>query len=376
LDLPVRIGVVGCGSVSQRGILPHLSQGDIGDKLRLVAVCDVVAERAEACKKRFGADQHYGDYEEMLSEAGLDAVTIATPTQLHYDQALKAARSGINVHLNKPMTLTAKEADDLLSARDAARIKLVVSPGTAFNGDVQRVRHILTQGVIGKIYWARSGATSEGHETEEFRRPGDAVTAVDSSWYYRKGGGPLYDMAVYALHLVTGVMGPAKRVSAMSGIGQKRRSVLGKEVNVVMDDNTVMLLDFGEATFAMLHSAFCSGDGEPFSRLHVAGSDGALDLGHKMIELWGRRISDGHRVEGLPRRLPYASGIHLELEESHIFSDIMHLVDCIMNDKTPVISGEHARHVVEIIEKAYVAAETGTTQGLGTSFRSDLLKEW
>lgn len=374
--MPIKIGLVGCGSVSQRGILPHLSQDDISDKLRLSAVCDTVRERAEACKNRFKADKYYIDYEEMLSDGGLDAVTIATPTQLHYKQALQATRAGISIHLNKPMTLTLKEADDLLNERDRAGVRLVVSPGIAFSSDVQRVRDLLGEGIVGKVYWVRSGATSEGHETEEFRRSGDAMTAVDSSWYYRRGGGPLYDMGVYALHLVTGVLGPAKRVAALSGIGLSQRKVLGKDVKVEMDDNTVMLLDFGDATFAMLHSAFCSGDGEPFSRLHVAGSAGALELGHEKLEVWGSRISDWHRIEGLPRRLPYVSGIHLEIEEAHIFSDIMHLVDCVGNDKTPVISGEHARHVVEIIEKAYLAAKGGTVEELSTGFQLGVLSEW
>lgn len=366
--LPFRIGVSGCGSVSQRGILPHLSQEDVKEKIKLAAVCDVVAERAKACKMRFGAEESYDDYEQMLSEAGLDAITIATPIQIHYDQALRAVQAGINVHINKPMTLTCKEADILLEERDKRGIKLVASPGIAFASDAQKARKILLDGTIGKIYWARTGATSEGHETEEFRKPGDVVAGVDASWYYKRGGGPVYDMGVYALHLVTGILGPVKRIAAMSGIGLRRRTVLGREVEVEVDDNTVMLLDFGNATYAMLHSAFCSGDGEPFSRLHVAGSDGALELCRDKIVVWSSRIESGKLIEAVQSRLPYVSGVHETIPESHIYSDIMHLVDCMLNGKTPLVSGEHARHVIEIIEKAYVAAETGMTQELRTDF--------
>ncbi|MBO3803261.1 MAG: Gfo/Idh/MocA family oxidoreductase [Candidatus Brockarchaeota archaeon] len=366
--MPVRIGVSGCGSVSQRGILPHLSQEDVKEKVELAAVCDVVAERAEACKRKFGAGEFYDDYERMLSEAGLDAVTVATPIQLHYDQVLKAVRAGISVHVNKPMALTRREADDIIGERDRKGVKLVASPGIAFASDVRKAVQILKEGTIGKIYWARTGATSEGHETEEFRKTGDVLTGVDASWYYRKGGGPLYDMGVYALHLLTGVLGPAKRVAAMSGVGLKSRMVLGREVAVEMDDNTVMLLDFGDATFAMLHSSFCSGDGEPFSRLHVAGSDGALELRHDGIVVWGSRIEGGRTTLAVQKRLPYVSGVHAGIPEAHIYSDIMHLVDCMLNDKTPLVSGEHARHVVEVIEKAYLAAETGRTQEIETDF--------
>ncbi|MEM1569230.1 MAG: Gfo/Idh/MocA family oxidoreductase [Candidatus Bathyarchaeia archaeon] len=375
--MPIRIGVVGCGSVSQRGLLPHLSADDIKDKVKLVAVCDVVVERAKACKERFNADEWYSSYEDMLSKAGLDAVTIATPIQLHYEQALKAIKAGVHVHLNKPMALTVEEADVILSERDKARVKLVASPGIAFRRDVERVRSMLKDGIVGKIYWARTGATAEGHEYEDFRKPGDLVVAVDPSWYYKRGGGPVYDMGVYALHLITGVIGPVKRVTAMSGIGLKRRMVLGREVEVEMDDNTVMLLDFGDSKFAILHSAFCIGDGEPFSGLYVAGSDGALKLEYGHIEVWSRKIESWHYVEELPQnRLPYVSGVHTKIPEAHIYSDIMHLVDCVLNEKEPVISGEHARHVIEIIEKAYISAKTEKTQHLQTSFQLKPLKEW
>lgn len=182
-------------------------------------------------------------------------------------------------------------------------------------------------------------------------------------------------MGVYALHLLTGVLGPAKRVTAMSGIGLKQRNVFGKTIEVEMDDNTVMLLDFGDATYALLHSAFCSGEGEPFSRLHVAGSDGALELGYGTIEIWSNRIPSGKIVETVTERLPYVSGVHEKIPEPHIYSDIMHLIDCMLNDKTPLVSGEHARHVIEIIEKAYVAAKTGITQELETIFLNSCLCE-
>ena len=65
--------------------------------------------------------------------------------------------------------------------------------------------------------------------------------------------------------------------------------------------------------------------------------------------------------------MPYRVGPHLEIGEAHGYADIMHLMDCILEDKDPVPSGEHARHVVEIIEKAYVASREGRTLELTTS---------
>jgi predicted dehydrogenase len=58
----------------------------------------------------------------------------------------------------------------------------------------------------------------------------------------------------------------------------------------------------------------------------------------------------------------------VDLPERHVYSDIMHLVDCVLNDKEPAVSAEHARHIIEIIELGYRAAETGQTQHLTTTF--------
>ncbi|MDH7569907.1 MAG: hypothetical protein QHJ73_10010, partial [Armatimonadota bacterium] len=79
-------------------------------------------------------------------------------------------------------------------------------------------------------------------------------------------------------------------------------------------------------------------------------------------------VADGFRVEQLDRSMPFVAGPHLELPERHVYSDIMHMVDCVLHDKEPAVSAEHARHVIEIIEAGYRAAETGETQTLETTF--------
>ena len=83
----VRTGLAGCGSVSQRGLLPHLSQEDIRPWCELTAVMDPVPGRAEATAARFGARLAFTDYEAMLASE-IDAVVIASPIGVHYQQAM------------------------------------------------------------------------------------------------------------------------------------------------------------------------------------------------------------------------------------------------------------------------------------------------
>lgn len=366
---PLRIGLAGCGSVSQRGLLPHLAQEDVRQWYELAAVMDPVPGRAKASAAKFGARLWFEDYDELLASE-VDAVVIASPIGVHYTQAMKAIAAGKHVHLNKTMTTTKAEADEVIEAARKAGVKIVASPGNAHGARVKRIKQIIEAGEIGHVYWAETGTAGGGHEFESFREGQDVLSNVNPAWYYKRpGGGPMYDMAVYALHIITGILGPVKRVTGMSGIGLGERFFKGERIQVEMDDNTHLLLDFGGSRFCLLYgSNSFGGPARPFASCFISGSEGAIATGAAGIEVWGRRIEDGHRVETPPNDMPFVTGAHLDLPERHVYSDIMHLVDCVLNGKEPAVSAEHARHVIEVIECGYRAAETGQTQELTTDF--------
>ncbi|MEA3345921.1 MAG: Gfo/Idh/MocA family oxidoreductase [Chloroflexota bacterium] len=369
----VRIGLAGCGSVAQRGLLPHLAQEDIRQWCELTAVMDPVPGRAEATAEKFGAKLWFEDYDEMLA-SDIDAVVIASPIGVHYEQAMKAIAAGKHLHLNKTMTTTRAEADELIEAAREAGVKVVASPGRAHRPGTKRVKEIVESGEIGRVYWAEVGTAGGGHEFESFRTGDDVLSNVNPAWYYKRpGGGPMYDMTVYALHTITGILGPVKRVTGMSGIGLKERFFKDQRIEVEMDDNTHLLLDFGDSVFCLVFgSNSFGGPARPFSLPFISGSEGAIamtrDDREVKLQVWGRDIEDGHRVENPGRDMPFVFGPHLELPESHVYSDIMHMVDCVLYDKEPAVSAEHARHVIEIIELGYKAAETGQTQDMTTTF--------
>ena len=365
----VRIGVAGCGSVSQRGLIPHLVQEDVRQWCELKAVMDPVPGRAEATAEKFGVPLWFEDYDKMLASE-IDAVVIASPIGVHYEQAMKAIAAGKHLHLNKTMTTTKAEADDVIEAAQEAGVKVVASPGRAHRSRTKRIKEIVESGEIGKVYWAEIGTSFSGHEFEGFREADDILSNVNPAWYYKRpGGGPMYDMAVYALHTITGILGIVKRVTGMSGIGLEERSFKDQKIEVEMDDNTHLLLDFGDSVFCLLFASNSyDGPGHAFSVPFISGSEGGITAGREGLEIWGRNIEDWRRVEKPGSDMPFVSGPHLELPERHVYSDIMHMVDCVLNDKEPVISAQHARHVIEIIELGYKAAETGQTQEMTTTF--------
>ena len=129
MNQPLKAALVGCGSVSQRGILPHITQPDAQDRVILEAVVDAVVERAAATANRFNVPRHFTSVEAMLSGAEVDVVLIATPIPAHFANAMAAIQAGKHVYVQKTMTSTLSEANELLAARDRAGVKLAAAPG-------------------------------------------------------------------------------------------------------------------------------------------------------------------------------------------------------------------------------------------------------
>ncbi len=369
----VRMGVVGAGSISIRGIMPHLSQEDVQDRVRLAAVCDPMPGRAQAAAERFSIPNHFTTYEELLESGDVDAVTIASPIGFHYEQGKEALLAAKHVHFNKTMTTTVAEANELIGLATERGLRIVASPGEMIRPHNARIKELLSSGAIGTLVWAACGAAfGTYHQKESVRQGEDILQNVDPSWYFRKpGGGPLYDMTVYPLHALTGILGPARRVSAMSGVRIAEREFRGEMLACDADDNTLMTLDFGDATFAFVYGTAAGAITRGFapSFFGTEGSIVGMRLNGQPFDYPGREIADseGASVQWL---LPHVTGPHRDIEEQHVYEDIMQLVDWVRDGTPSIATGEHSRHVIDIIESAYRAADTGQTQELDTTFTS------
>lgn len=382
---PLRLGIVGVGSLTLRGILPHMTQEDIQDRVRVRGLCDPVVERAGAAARQYSVPHAVGDIDELLGRDDIDAVTIVSPIGLHYEHGMKAVKAGKHVHLNKTMTTTVAEADRLIEAAKHKDVRIVASPGEQLRPQLTRTRELIESGALGRLAWAICGvAFGRYHESEEaVREDAPGGVPIDPSWYFRKpGGGPMYDMAVYAFHSLTAVLGPAKRVTAMSGIVEPEREFMGRTVPVEMDDNTIAILDYGNGAFAVVHGTAVGVLIEDFGAGQFFGTEGSirgLYLNGEPFDFPARELTTHAPTWDWDAQmcvLPHVVGPHRKIPESHVFEDIMQLVDWVREDKPSLVTAEHARHVIDIIESAYRAAETGTTQELRTTFELPPLEAW
>ncbi len=369
MSQPIRMAVLGAGSIGIRAALNHLVIGDYADQVVLGAVCDAVPGRAKAAAEKYGVPQHFEDYDEMLEKGDIDAITVGTPIGLHYDQGIKAVEAGKHLHFNKTMTTTVAEADELIAQAQNKGVKIVASPGQMIRPHNQKIREMIQNGDLGQIIWGAVGAGFGAyHEKEGVRTGDDVLSNINPSWYWRKpGGGPLYDMTVYGLHTMTGILGPARRVTALSGNAIKEREFRGEMVACDCDDNTLMLLDFGNTVYTFVYGTATGtivGFGDP-TFFGTKGKIAGPNFNDKKIDYPGRE-----RLEqvGGQADLPHINDKHAGVGEEHVFEDIMQLVDLVREDKPTLATPEHARHVIDIIESAYRAAETGQTQTLTTTF--------
>ncbi|MGH3136318.1 MAG: Gfo/Idh/MocA family protein [Gaiellaceae bacterium] len=374
---PLRIGVVGVGALALRGILPHLTQSDVSDRVVVEALCDPVAERVQGAAEQFGVRRTFTSIDDLLTAGCVDAVTIASPIGLHFDHCRLALEAGLHVHVNKTLSTTVQEADTLIALSRDRDLRLVASPGEVLRPQITRARELIESGAIGDVAWAICGGAFETyHEAEEPERlhaPGGLP--INPGWYFRKpGGGPMYDITVYALHQLTSVLGPARKVTAVSGVRVPHREFAGERIATEADDNTVLLLDFGQSVFAVAFGTAAGAVSEQFGAGVYYGTRGTIDgvlLDGEPFDFPGREATLHGPVTDWDAQmcvLEHVVGAHRQIPEAHVFEDIMQLVRWVLEGVASAVTAEHARHVVDIIESGYRSAASGTAETLSTTF--------
>jgi predicted dehydrogenase len=339
--------------VAQRIYLPEFHR--LHEKATLVAVCDQVEERARAAQQRFGARAYYTDLDRFLHESNVEIVVNLTPHQAHMPVSLAALSAGRHVYTEKPLAQSIDDATQLIDAAQRHRVKLACAPVMLLLPTVQRWRHLLHQGTIGRATFARAQllapATWDGF-------------SPDQVWYFTAGSGPLMDGGVYALTTLTGLFGPALRVSAMAGTIMSEQVIdhgptAGRRLRMEVEDSVHLQLDFG-SLFAVLDVSWCVQASRNVT-CEVYGEHGTLsgDPTYANTPIHIFRQGSGWTVEEPTPRWQ---------RDDDWVQGVAHFVDCVRNDTEPVNSATHARHVLDIMLTALRSAREGRVLVLQTTF--------
>ena len=368
---PVRVGLLGLGVLSQRSLLKHLSLIDVKEKIELVAVCDIDEDRASLTAEKYSVPEYYSQLENMLCRSSIDAVLVCTPIPKHYENALMSLQADKHVYIQKTLATSLESAQEIFLEAERRGLVVVASPLQMLNPARQLAKKILTENTIGPVYWSIC-TTNGGHDTEKERLGNESLSEIDPSWYFKSGGGPLYDMTVYAIDSLVGLFGPVRRVCALSGKRVPVRYWKGKQIKVDIDDNTLLLLDFGDSQYALVNGSNAHQSTRlGWGNISICGALGALEIySENPSEPNLASVVDvvGEKTHYLRDYGPYLTESHLNIGDPHTFVDIMHFVDCVTSKTIPISDASRTCHIIEIIEKSFMAARTGKIQKIKTLF--------
>jgi predicted dehydrogenase len=364
----MRVGILGAGMIATigYGYLPHL--GKIRDRVELIAIADRRLDQARAVAEAHEIGRAVGSLDDLLA-LDLDAVVNLLPGPAHYAASRQILEAGRHLVTEKPITATLAEADELLDLADRRGLLVVAAPADMLASEWARARDLVARGAIGKVAFARVQSSHAGAAGLSW--------PVDPSPFYREGVGALLDMAVYGLTQVTGVLGPARRVSALSGITVPERRARGgpfdgMTIPVSAPDNNLILVDFGEATFAVVDGTF-NVVASKSPRMEAFGLEGTLlvnreDVAAPPVEVYRLDAAPGLAGWIHPQTyeiFPVGSDRFAELQRGSL---IEHLADCIRDGVEPVASGRHARHVLEVMLAAQQSAREGRVIDVASTF--------
>ena len=199
-DRKLRIGIIGTGGISGDHIKSYLNQPDV----ELVAVCDLIPGKAEKKFAEYEVEgaKFFTDYKEMIDTVEMDAVSVCTYNRTHAECTIYALEHGINVLLEKPMTVTLDEAIEIRKAEKASGKIVSVGFQPRFDANMQMIKKIVESGELGRVYYVQTGGG---------RRHGIPVSWSETFIENDKAGlGALGDIGCYSIDLVMNALGNPK----------------------------------------------------------------------------------------------------------------------------------------------------------------------
>jgi predicted dehydrogenase len=323
--------------------------------VELVSTCDIIPQRAVKRAKEHKVPNHYPSIEKMLAGAAFDLLVNLTDMQEHGRLNKLALEAGRNVWSEKPIASSYADGRALLDLAKSKDIRIWGAPVVVNSPQFAFMAKTIRDGTLGRVAAAHA---SYGH-----LGPGW------SAFFYEKGGGSIPDLAVYNLTTLTGLLGPAKAVTAMTGIITPRRKVDNKgDIRVEAEDNAMVLMDHGNGTFSHVQSGFNyfdphghDGSGQDRSTISIVGTGGAM---HLIGYDWAPNGVDLATVaQPKPQR-------HVRDAKGYVWQEgASHIAECLATGKESLVTAEHALHVAEVWEAALKAQETGHRVAIRSTFK-------
>jgi predicted dehydrogenase len=327
----VRVGIVGCGKISEADHIP----GYLAAKgCKITALCDPLPERRSAVRKMFPelkAAEGF-DVDEALFASGLvDAVTVCTPNDLHHPQTVAACKAGLHVLCEKPMAGTLEQTTEMIEAAKEAGVILHINQSVRYNGMYQRVVKLVQKGAIGEPFHIRC---IRGH----YGTP-NVTWSPGADWFVQKEheGGLLVDIGIHMADMMRMIMGPADTVAGF---------VDTRLPDIDVSDNVNALFRYKSGATGVLELSWTMpGDA---GYLEVYGTKGRIRMGFskKGVELWKDGVK-GKKATSYPKA------------KKHDGSQV-YFIDAIRGKRPTLTPGEYGRRAMALCLAVQESSDKGT----------------
>ena len=315
-----RVALFGCGWIQDfhaRGVRAHPSG-------RLVAVANHREESARAFAERHGIPRVTTDWEELARDPEIDAAVVATPNALHAPQAIALLEAGTHVLVEKPMAISVAECDRMIEAAGTSGASLMVAHCWRFREEVIGVRDRIAAGELGEIVKTRGyGVHADWGPKGWFTDPALA------------GGGALPDMGVHAIDTARFLLGDPEPVRVEAAIGT--RYARGR---YTVDDDGIVLIGWSNGTNSLVESGWW----QP----HRGGLEADTEV-----------YGTGGYTRIWPPEEPGEGYEHCS--QPMYSAQITEFLDAIEAGRQPRPGGEDGRVVIEVVERAYASARSGSS---------------
>jgi UDP-N-acetylglucosamine 3-dehydrogenase len=333
----IKVGVIGCGSIAKHR---HLPEYNLNGQAEIMAVCDIVEERAMDMAALYHAEA-YIDYEDLLGNPEIDAVSVCTPNYLHAPISIAALKAGKHVLCEKPMAVSVEEAESMIEAARKYGKKLMIGHNQRFVPSHQKARAFIASGEAGKVYSFR---TAFGHGGPE----GWSADGKDS-WFFRKSEafiGAMGDLGVHKTDLIRYLLGEE--------ITQVGAFVEGSsKENSDVDDTAVCILKTESGVIGTLAASWSYVSKEDNSTIIYA--ENAIlrledDPEHSLVIQYKNGETLKYELGGIQ------TNEEGKQSQSHVISAF---IGSIIEDTEPPVSGEEGLKSLRVVLAALESGQSG-----------------
>lgn len=267
LNSPIGVGIIGCGSIAKA----YFTACKRFPFLNLTACADLRMDAAAARAAEFGCRAL--TVEALLADPGIDIVINLTIPQAHAEIDLRILEAGKHVFSEKPFALTRAEGEAVVARAAELGLRVGCAPDTCLGSTIQTCRKLIDDGDIGTPVAFQANMMGPGHEGWH----------PSPEFYYKRGGGPMFDMGPYYLHALITLLGPVKRVSGLTRTSFPTRTITslpkrGTVIDVEVPTHLVATLEFASGVIGHLTTSFDVKQGHNSPHMEIYGTDGSLSV--------------------------------------------------------------------------------------------------